>query len=143
MARRVLVALTVVYLLAVAAITLDPLPPDPHRNGLLTSLLALFAQTPLLAWATYDVVEFAANILLFVPMGLLLTLLLGRQHWWLALALGVGATLVIEFVQRFLPARFSDPRDLLANTLGTVLGIAIAAAVTAAAGRRRPAATGS
>lgn len=145
MARRVLVALTIVYLLAVAAITLDPVPPDPHRNGLLTSLLALFSQTPLLTWVDYDVVEFAANILLFVPMGLLLTLLFGREQWWLALALGVGATFTIEFVQRFLPARFSDPRDLLANTLGTVLGIALALLVTAAAaaGGRRAAATGS
>lgn len=125
MPRRVLVAVTAVYLLVVAWITLNPFPPDPHRNRLLTSLLALFADTPLLAWVTYDVVEFGANILLFVPMGVLLTLLLGREHWWLALAFGVVATLTIEFVQLFLPARFSDPRDLLANTLGTIVGIAI------------------
>ncbi|WP_349863113.1 VanZ family protein [Leifsonia sp. WHRI 6310E] len=125
MPRRILAAVTLVYLLVVAWITLNPFPPDPHGNRLLTSLLALFAETPLLAWVTYDVVEFSANILMFVPMGVLLTLLLGREHWWLALALGVVATLTIEFVQLFLPARFSDPRDLLSNTLGTLLGIAI------------------
>ena len=125
MPRRILAAVTLVYLLVVAWITLNPFPPDPHGNRLLTSLLALFAETPLLAWVTYDVVEFSANILMFVPMGVLLTLLLGREHWWLALTLGVVATLTIEFVQLFLPARFSDPRDLLSNTLGTLLGIAI------------------
>ncbi|UAJ80924.1 VanZ family protein [Leifsonia sp. ZF2019] len=145
MARRVLTLLAAVYLLAVAWITLNPFPPDPHRNGMLTSLLALFAETPLLTWVDYDVVEFSANILLFVPMGALLTLLLGRERWWLALALGVMATLTIEFVQLFLPARFSDARDLLANTLGTLVGIAIVFAVTAAAAARgrRTAATGS
>ena len=145
MARRVLALVTAVYLLAVAWITLNPFPPDPHRNGLLTSLLALFAETPLLTWVDYDVVEFSANVLMFVPMGALLTLLLGRERWWLALALGVMATLTIEFVQLFLPARFSDARDLLANTLGTLVGIAIVLVVTAAAAARgrRTAATGS
>jgi glycopeptide antibiotics resistance protein len=145
MPRRALAIVTAVYLLAVAAITLDPLPPDPHRNGLLEALLLVFARTPLLAWVTYDVVEFTANILLFVPMGLLLTLLFGRERWWLALALGVAATFTIEFVQLFLPARVSDTRDLLANTLGTIVGIAVALLVTAAAAARgrRTAATGS
>jgi glycopeptide antibiotics resistance protein len=145
MPRRALAIVTAVYLLAVAAITLDPLPPDPHRNGLLEALLLVFARTPLLAWVTYDVVEFTANILLFVPMGLLLTLLFGRERWWLALALGVAATFTIEFVQLFLPARVSDTRDLLANTLGTIVGIAVARLVTAAAAARgrRTAATGS
>ncbi|GAA0420002.1 VanZ family protein [Leifsonia naganoensis] len=136
MPRRVLAAVTAVYLLVVAWITLNPFPPDPHGNRLLTSLLALFADTPLLAWVTYDVVEFSANIVMFVPMGVLLTLLLGREHWWLALALGVVATLTIEFVQLFLPARFSDPRDLLANTLGTVVGIAIVLVASASRVRR-------
>ncbi|MFF2052370.1 VanZ family protein [Leifsonia sp. NPDC058194] len=145
MPRRVLAVVTAAYLLAVAWITLNPFPPDPHRNSLLTSLLALFAETPALTWVTYDVVEFSANILMFVPMGVLLTLLLGREHWWLALALGIAATLTIEFVQLFLPARYSDARDLLANTLGTAVGIAIVlgSAAAATARGRRAAATGS
>ena len=139
MLRRVLLA---VYLLAVAWITLNPFPPDPHRNTLLEGLLAACASTPLLAWVDYDVVEFTANILLFVPMGVLLAVLLGRWRWWLAFALGAAATLTIEFVQLFLPARVSDPRDLLANALGTLVGIALVAVV--AGGRRsRPDATPS
>lgn len=135
MHRPVLAAVTVVYLGAVAWITLNPFPPDPHRNGLLEALLRAVGGVPLLAWIDFDVVEFTANILLFVPMGLLLALLLGRWRWWLALVLGMAATLTIEFVQLFLPARFSDPRDLLANTLGTVVGIALLA--IAAARHRR------
>ncbi|MGH1523279.1 VanZ family protein [Leifsonia sp. L25] len=127
MLRRVLLVVTVAYLLLVAWITLNPFPADPHRDPLLEGLLAACAQTPLLAWIDYDVVEFTANILLFVPMGLLFALLLGRWRWWLAFAIGAAATLTIEFVQLFLPARVSDPRDLLAKTLGTLVGIAVAA----------------
>ncbi|MFE4470303.1 VanZ family protein [Leifsonia sp. NPDC056824] len=136
MLRRVLLAVTAAYLLVVAWITLNPAPADPHRNPLLEGLLATFASTPLLRWVDYDVVEFTANVLLFVPMGLLFAVLLGRWRWWLAFAIGAAATLTIEFVQLFLPARVSDPRDLLANTLGTLVGIGIAAVVTTARERR-------
>ena len=127
--RAVLPVLTAVYLVAVAGITLDPVPGNPAGNPLLRSLLRAVSSVPGLGWVNYDVAEFTANILLFVPMGVLFTLLLGVWRWWLAVAIGVFATLLIEFVQLFLPARVSDPRDLLANTLGTLLGVAIAALV--------------
>ncbi|MGH1548230.1 VanZ family protein [Leifsonia poae] len=132
--RAVLPILTAVYLLAVAGITLDPVPGNPAGNPLLRSLLRAVSAVPGLGWVDYDVAEFTANVLLFVPMGLLFTLLLGVWRWWLAVAIGVFATLLIEFTQRFLPARVSDPRDLLANTLGTLIGVAIVALV---ARRRR------
>ena len=142
MLRRVLLVVTAAYLLLVAWITLNPAPADPHRNPLLEGLLATFASTPLLTWIDFDVVEFTANVLLFVPVGLLFAVLLGRGRWWLAFALGVAMTLTIEFVQLFLPARVSDARDLLANTLGTLIGIAIVA-VFAGGRRSRPDATPS
>ncbi|WP_431220777.1 VanZ family protein [Leifsonia xyli] len=117
-----------------AWITLDPAPADPAGNPALRALLRAVSSVPGFAWVDYSVAEFTANVLLFVPMGLLFVLLLGRWRWWLALAIGVAATLTIELVQTFLPARFSDPRDLLANTLGTLVGIGVAAV----AARRAP-----
>lgn len=138
--RPALVAVTGVYLLAVAWITLNPFPPDPHGNGLLKQLLAAFASTPALAWIDFDVVEFTANVVMFVPMGVLFTLLLGLRRWWLALLIGVASTCFIEGVQLFLPNRYSDVRDLVANTLGTLIGIAIVALVVVGARRRRVAA---
>jgi glycopeptide antibiotics resistance protein len=138
--RPALAAVTGVYLLAVAWITLNPFPPDPHGNGLLKQLLAAFASTPALAWIDFDVVEFTANVVMFVPMGVLFTLLLGLRRWWLALLIGVASTCFIEGVQLFLPNRYSDVRDLVANTLGTLIGIAIVALVVVGARRRRLAA---
>ncbi len=139
MCHRLLLAVTGLYLLAVAWITLNPFPGDPHRNAFLEGLLAAFAATPALAWIDYDVVEFTANILLFVPMGVLLALLLGRGRRWLALSLGIAASLAIEFVQVFEPARVSDARDIIANSLGAIVGIGL---VLVAGGRRsRPDAT--
>ncbi|WP_374007130.1 VanZ family protein [Leifsonia sp. LS-T14] len=125
--RAVLAILIPVYLAAVGWITLNPAPGDPAGNPLLRQVLRTLSALPGLGWVDYDVAEFSANVLLFVPMGVLFTLLLGVWRWWLAVAFGVAATLVIEFVQLFLPERVSDPRDLLANTVGTVLGVAIVA----------------
>ena len=65
--------------------------------------------------------EFTANIAMFVPVGLLFLLLVGRRRWWLALAGGVALTCAIEFAQIFLPGRFSDVRDILANSLARCL----------------------
>jgi glycopeptide antibiotics resistance protein len=83
-------------------------------------------------------IEFGANILMFVPLGFLLTLLLPRawQGFLLALALSVLA----ELVQEFLPARHASLRDVLANGAGAVVGAAVAWAalrVTEARARRR------
>jgi len=69
-------------------------------------------------------VEFAANVLMFLPLGFLLTLLL-RHHWYgvaLALVLSAGA----ELAQFLIPSRLPSLRDVLANTLGAAIGAALA-----------------
>ncbi|MFP3464829.1 VanZ family protein [Leifsonia sp. SIMBA_070] len=137
MRRRAVLPLPIaVYLAAVAAVTLDPSPGDPAGNPLLRSLLRAVSSVPGLGWVDYDVAEFSANILLFVPMGVLFTLLLGVWRWWIAVAIGVAATLAIEFSQLFIPYRVSDVRDLVANTLGTLAGVVIVV-LAARRGRRR------
>lgn len=80
--------------------------------------------------------EFIANVALFVPWGALAVLALGARRWMLV-AFGAGAlTLAIEIAQ--IPtARISDPRDLVANLLGALLGIAFGTAVDAAIKTRR------
>jgi len=128
MHRRAVPAILIpVYLAAVAWITMTPAPGDPVGNPLLREVLRTLSAVPGLGWVDYDVAEFSANVLLFVPMGVLFTVLLGVWRWWLAVAFGVAATLIIEFVQLFIPERVSDPRDLQANTLGTLIGVLIVA----------------
>lgn len=69
-------------------------------------------------------IEFTANVLLFVPLGLLLTLLF--RHPWrgvvLALVLSAGA----ELAQFVIPSRQPSVRDIIANVLGAAIGAAIA-----------------
>lgn len=87
-------------------------------------------------WAEGTLVEFAANIAIFIPWGVLALLAVGVKRWWLAAAGGVLLTWVIEVAQIPL-ARISDPRDLIANTAGAVLGVGIAALLSVIGARSR------
>lgn len=68
-------------------------------------------------------VGFALNVLLFVPMGLLGVFVFGRRHvpgWVLA---GFAASVIVEVVQRLLlPDRTWSASDIVANTLGALVG---------------------
>lgn len=69
-------------------------------------------------------VEFIGNIVLFIPIGLFLTVLVRNQ--WLGAALAVVFSIAVELVQVLLPARTTSLRDVLANGIGAVVGAAIA-----------------
>jgi VanZ family protein len=129
--RTVLALLALVYTGLVCRVTMDPTPPDVSSDqSMVTLVLDRLAQHPATAWITFDRVEFLANVAMFVPFGLLIALLTGRRRWWLAILAGAVFTCVIESVQGlFLPARFADPSDLVANTLGALLGAVIALGV--------------
>jgi VanZ family protein len=43
---------------------------------------------------------------------------------------GIALTSAIETAQRSIPGRVSDPRDVVANSLGTVVGVALALVLT-------------
>lgn len=127
----VLSLFTLGYLVFVGWVTLGPQPIDEDSNGFIFRALAFFDSHASTAWISYNNLEFAANIAMFFPIGLFLLLLLGRRLWWLAMALGFGLTVAIELAQVFIPTRVSDPRDIVANTCGAVLGVLIGLALTA------------
>ena len=118
--RRWVVIALGVYVLAVALVVLTPVSfskivgavSDTLRDGL---GLDFFGS----GW-----IEFAANVMMFAPLGFLLSLLF-RHAWWgvaLALALSVAA----ELAQLVIPSRQAHLRDVLANVLGAALGAALA-----------------
>jgi VanZ family protein len=89
------------------------------------------------AWVNYDLVDFVANIGFFVPIGLIAALLLPRRVWWLAIPIGLGLSTALELGQAlFLPERYASVTDVLANTLGAVLGALIGMALRTTTERR-------
>jgi glycopeptide antibiotics resistance protein len=131
-----LAVVTIAYLGVVAWVTLGPQPLNAAGRGILRRVLNFFGNHSATDWITYDRVEFTANVLMFVPIGLLFVLLFGRRQWWLAMLAGIALTLTIELAQMSLADRVSDPRDVLANSIGAFVGVLVALVVTAPAARR-------
>lgn len=126
---------TLAYLATVGWLTLTP-QSSALNNSLLWRLSEFFERFESTEWITFSMLEFAANVALFVPLGLFFVLLFGRRQWWLAIVVGLLMTAGIEFAQQFIDGRVSDPRDLVANGLGTVMGTLIALILTAGKARR-------
>lgn len=129
-AVRVLAALT---LIAVFAIGYWPVPVDRGVRSVLGSLLDRLAAAGAPGWIDYAHLEFGANVVMFVPLGVLIALILPRWEWWLAPIIGLALSLAIELGQAvLLPERFATPLDVLANTIGATIGALVVTAFRSA-----------
>ncbi len=125
-ARVVLAILTAIYAWLVAWITLRAAPYGSDIGSALDRLLAWFAERESTAWITFDRVEFGANVAMFVPLGVIAVLWFGVRGWWAAPIIGALASAAIEALQAVLiDTRVADVRDLVANTLGSVVGMSL------------------
>lgn len=121
--RRIFVWLFALYLAALACIGFWPTPVERPVSGLLRNFLRVLQEQPLTAGIRSGHVEVAANVLLFVPLGLLIASLLPARRWWLAAVaglLGSGAIEVVQFLA--LDQRQAGLRDVASNTVGALLG---------------------
>jgi VanZ family protein len=108
------IATTVLSALAIAGLTLTPNPGPPADYFDLCITCGTH-------WAS----DFGLNILLFIPLGFGLRLagVRRRTAWFVA----VATTVTIEVLQySAIPGRDSDLSDILSNTAGGVLGVALA-----------------
>lgn len=122
---------------AALAITLSPTPVDRGRRGQVAAVLDWAHGLGVPASFGYAELEFAANVLMFLPLGLFVGLLVRGRWWWLALAFPPLLSTGIELAQLLLlPERFADVSDVIANTLGGWLGVGIAALIPGRRGGR-------
>ena len=69
--------------------------------------------------------QIIANVLAFVPIGLLLGCAFGRMKWWKALAIGGGFSLLIEVLQFVFKRGFAEFDDVFHNVLGCGIGFGV------------------
>ena len=107
--------------------TLWPTPLDQGFESSINKLFVVLYRNGVPLWFGYNKLEFTANILMFIPLGFLVSLLLPTRIWWLALFMCPAMSVAIELTQALaLSARFATVVDVVANSLGALVGILIA-----------------
>ncbi|WP_255491753.1 MULTISPECIES: VanZ family protein [unclassified Actinotalea] len=114
-----------VYLLAVLRITQWPDFADPGAFTALERGLAWLHARGLPTGVDVAAVEAAANVVMFVPFGILVPLA-GLRRAWLAVPLGCASSVAIETGQAlFWPTRAATLQDVVMNTLGAAVGVGL------------------
>ncbi|WES62842.1 VanZ family protein [Microbacter sp. GSS18] len=121
-ARRIARWALVAYAIVLVLIAWWPSPVDRGAAPLIGAVNEVVPPV------TLDRVEFAANILYFVPLGALLALLLTQRH--LIVPIAVVTTVTIEAGQALLlDARVPSVLDIVANVTGACVGLLTVAIV--------------
>lgn len=100
-----------------------PEPPNlvPLRGLVLMLRRAIAVDHAITRWIV--AINILGNILIFVPIGFLVSVLTPNRHkGWLALGIGLAISLTIEIVQLSFAIRVFDVDDLLLNSFGAWLG---------------------
>jgi glycopeptide antibiotics resistance protein len=132
MSRRAAAGALAAYVVVLVAVTLGRSP------GEVFVWLADVAHDSGLESVTTADAERTANIVLFVPAGLLLCYALPTVRRSAVWALCVATSLGIEAVQYVLPTRDSSVIDVVTNSTGAALGILIHWLLTPRRMRSRP-----
>ncbi|MBP1232525.1 glycopeptide antibiotics resistance protein [Arthrobacter sp. PvP102] len=126
-------------LVPLAMVAFWPTPVDQPVQGELAGFLILIQALGIPRWVNYSLIEASANIVLFVPVGLVVSQAFPSKRIWRLGAFGLVVSSCMELGQQLLlHDRFASPLDLVTNAAGCVIG-ALAARVSVRELKRRQA----
>ncbi len=125
------------YTACVLVVTLWPSPPGPASNPWVLRVLDWVHSVGVPEAFDLVTAEVVANVVMFVPLGLLLASSARVRHPWLAVAVGTVLSAAIETTQIALPGRYPTVQDVAANSAGAAIGAAVVVGVRAWRGRSR------
>lgn len=136
--RHTLIAfLAIAYGAFLAFVVFWPSPIDQPISELLNRAIAELHERGVPTFVDYEFIEASANVLLFIPVGLLFGLMVPLRWWPVALLLGPALSGVIELIQReLLEDRYATVQDLIANSIGATIGVMIAVTLRAVVAAR-------
>ncbi len=130
--RNSALLLLAVYAGIVAMMTLSPTPLDQGFESAIDKFLGVMHRNGVPEWFGYRELEFTANIAMFMPLGFLVALALPARLWWVAAFMSLALSAAIELFQAgLLTARFATMSDVVANTLGGLIGTLLAVGLRA------------
>ena len=118
---------TVLALFVLWPRTIDELPAAAPASGTITNAAAK---------AAHDVLyingyrELLGNFVMLIPIALLLRKIFPTIKAQSILLICLSTTISIEFLQIYIPGRFSDVRDIATNSLGAVVAVGLLYGVT-------------
>ncbi|WP_171013204.1 VanZ family protein [Microbacterium sp. 2FI] len=125
--HTLIAALAIGYGAFLAFVVFWPSPIDQPVESLLNRAIAELHERGVPAFVDYAFIESFANVLLFVPVGLLFGLMIPLRWWPIALLLGPALSGLIEVAQKYLlEDRYSTVEDVIANSIGATIGVFIA-----------------
>lgn len=90
-------------------------------------LIPLWSWREVLIGNTYMLPEIVLNVILFIPIGILISVLLHRKiRWWQGLLLGILLSAVIEVSQLVLCRGLFEWDDMIHNGVGCMVGCVMA-----------------
>jgi len=119
-------------LAAVLLIVLNPTTVDAGHEDAIAHLLGFLHRHGVPGQFGYSQLEFSANIVMFLPLGFFAGLAVGagsgvRAGWWMVLVSLPAFSVLIELTQHFfLPGRFATVSDVVANSIGGIVGVIVA-----------------
>jgi glycopeptide antibiotics resistance protein len=121
----------------VLAATLTPSTLDSGFESSIDKFFSVVHRHGVPDWFGYSELEFSANVVMFIPLGFFLALLPPARLWWLALLVCPALSIGIELTQAtLLSGRFATVGDVVANSLGALVGGLAAFGIRAAIHRR-------
>jgi glycopeptide antibiotics resistance protein len=141
--QRIWRAALVAMLIPLALIAFWPSPVDAPVQGQLASILKFLHAHGMPPWFNYKFVEATANVVMFIPLGIVAALAFAEKGWWHIGVFGLTVSGCMELGQLlFLHNRFASVLDIVTNTGGAVIGALFAAAVLKHVQARRLSAEG-
>ena len=117
--RRIALSLLIPYLFLTLVATVFTRNPSAEARIMLE---------PFWTYGQYFTDEFTwfeirANVLLFIPIGILLPLVIKKQVW-LPPIIGIGISVIIEVIQLITHRGMCETDDVISNTIGFLIGFA-------------------
>lgn len=121
---RILLAVVAVV---VVAILLWPTRPAAGAQNWMAAWFERLHREGLPRWLGFNTIESAANVIMFLPLGLLTVLAWPRVPWWVPAIGWLLFSAAAEITQASLePDRVGDWRDVAANSSGALIGTVLA-----------------
>ncbi|GAA5204812.1 hypothetical protein GCM10025773_40360 [Microbacterium jejuense] len=134
----VTISLLAAYTLVVLAVTLTPSLDTYHVNEVGYRVVDAGRSAGLSMSFGINRLSLIMNVLMFIPLGVLTGIVLERpRRMWIGVVAFPVFSALIEWTQgTFLPGRMADIGDIVANSVGGWIGLAIAVLIRNALARR-------